>query len=45
LRSALEEAEPTPGQMERIARIVQRIKSMSPDEKAERLESRLVQSI
>jgi hypothetical protein len=43
LGRALQADESTPGQMERIARVVQRIKSMSPDEKAKKLESRLVQ--
>jgi amino acid adenylation domain-containing protein/non-ribosomal peptide synthase protein (TIGR01720 family) len=42
---ALETAEPSPGQIERIARIVERIKRMSPEEKAQKLGSRSQQSV
>ena len=45
LGHALESAESTPGQMEKIARVVERIKSMSANERARKLQSRLAQSL
>jgi hypothetical protein len=45
LARALESAEPAPGQMERIARIVERIKRMSPEERADKLRSRAHQIV
>ncbi|HKV40955.1 MAG TPA: phosphopantetheine-binding protein, partial [Blastocatellia bacterium] len=45
LARELRAVETKPGQMEGIARIVQRIKRMSPEQKAERLRSKAHQSI